>query len=271
MSTHRVLAWFSCGAASAVAAKVAVMRYGDACEVCYCDTSADEHPDNARFFADIERWLGRAIKRLRSPKYARIDDVFLGERFIIGQRGAPCTRILKRHVRESYQRPGDIHVLGFTADEGDRMARFRQNFPDLQTAWVLQGIAKPQCFSILQAAGIELPAMYKLGYRNANCLGCVKGGAGYWNKIRRDFPDVFRRRALVEREIGHSILRINGKPVFLDELPPNSGRMQDEPDIECGLWCSANLDLLVEAVNATPAQETTQHHQHAASAAGREL
>ena len=35
------------------------------------------------------------------------------------------------------------------------------------------------------------PLMYDLGYPNNNCIGCVKGGMGYWNHIRKDFPEVF--------------------------------------------------------------------------------
>ena len=43
---------------------------------------------------------------------------------------------------------------------------------------------------MLQNAGIELPEMYKLGYQHNNCIGCVKSsGAGYWNKIKIDFPE----------------------------------------------------------------------------------
>lgn len=38
----RRVVWFSCGAASAVAAKLAVEKYGDGCTVVYCDTSGDE-------------------------------------------------------------------------------------------------------------------------------------------------------------------------------------------------------------------------------------
>ena len=49
----RVLSWFSCGDASAVASKLAVEKYGDRCEVVYCDTLAHEHPDNFRFLKDI--------------------------------------------------------------------------------------------------------------------------------------------------------------------------------------------------------------------------
>ena len=75
--------------------------------------------------------------------------------------------------------------------------------------------------------------MYDLGYPNNNCIGCVKGGAGYWNKIRQDFPEVFERRAKMEREIGHSIL----KDCFLDELPIDKGRMSEEVMDECSILC----------------------------------
>jgi hypothetical protein len=75
--------------------------------------------------------------------------------------------------------------------------------------------------------------MYDLGYNNNNCIGCVKGGAGYWNKIRVDFPAVFEKRAKMEREIGHSIL----KDYFLDELPKDKGRMSEEVMDDCSILC----------------------------------
>lgn len=75
--------------------------------------------------------------------------------------------------------------------------------------------------------------MYDMGYNNNNCIGCVKGGMGYWNKIRKDFPEVFAARAKLERDIGHSC--ING--VFLDELDPNRGRMSKEIMQDCGIMC----------------------------------
>ena len=60
-----------------------------------------------------------------------------------------------------------------------------------------------------------------------------EGGAGYWNKIRIDFPDVFADRANMEREIGHSIL----KNCYLDELPPTAGKMSNEIMEECSIFC----------------------------------
>jgi hypothetical protein len=130
----------------------------------------------------------------------------------------------------------DINVFGFTAEESTRIAKLEARDPDRRLWWVLRdaGITKADCFGMLAEAGIELPAMYRLGYRNNNCIGCVKGGMGYWNKIRRDFPEVFARRASQEREYGFSM--ING--IFLDELAPDRGRYEAEPGISCGPVCS---------------------------------
>ena len=246
---HRVLVWFSCGAASATAAKLAVEKYGARAELLYCDTLAYEHPDNARFLRDVEGWLGRKVRILRSTKYTDIFDVFRKRRFLKGVHGAPCTTHLKKNVREAYQRPGDIHVFGLTADEGARIERFEARQPDLKCDFVLAeaGINKADCFRVLTAAGIELPAMYRLGYGNANCVGCVKGGMGYWNKIRVDFPAAFQRMAQLERELGHALLkdRRGGKsrPLYLDELDPSAGRGVPLPDIGCGVVCAEQLDL----------------------------
>lgn len=244
----RVLAWFSCGDASAVAAKMAVQKYGDRCEVLYCDTFAYEHPDNRRFFADVERWLGREIKVLKSQEYADIYDVFVRTRWLIGVKGARCTTELKKVVRKDYQRVDDIHVFGFTADEQHRVTRFRKENPELFADFPLieGGITKADCHRAIRQAGIELPAMYRLGYRNNNCIGCVKGQSGYWNKVRRDFPDIFAKMAATERSLNAAICKKEGvtngkrwrKRVFLDELPPDAGRYEAEPDIECGVTCT---------------------------------
>jgi hypothetical protein len=91
--------------------------------------------------------------------------------------------------------------------------------------------------------------MYRLGYKNANCIGCVKGGEGYWNKVRRDFPEQFEELARVQELIGPSAYlfrdRKTGERYSLRDLPPNKGRYQDEPDNECGVMCElAERELL---------------------------
>ena len=76
----------------------------------------------------------------------------------------------------------------------------------------------------------------ELGYNNNNCVGCVKGGMGYWNKIRVDFPEVFEKRAKLEREIGYSIL----KQCYLDELDPKRGRIEETME-DCTVFCYLNI------------------------------
>src|SRR5262245_5788405 len=201
----RRLVWFSCGAPSAVAAKLTVQLHREFTEVLYCDTGG-EHPDNQRFLADCERWLGRNVTILRNDKYRDHLDVARKERYINGPYGAKCTRVLKRDLREHYQQPDDIHVWGFTAEEQSRATDFRERFPDLLSEFPLLDacLDRQDCLALVERAGIRLPTMYSLGYRNNNCLGCWKGGAGYWNKIRRDFPEVFAEAAAISRELGRS-------------------------------------------------------------------
>lgn len=238
----RVLVWFSCGAASATAAKYTVEKYPD-CEILYCDTLKFEHPDNARFLDDVSNWLNKPIKILKSKKYSDIYDVFDRTGWLIGVGGARCTTELKRKVRKDYQQEGDLHIFGLTSDEQNRIDRFEDNNPDLYLEWVLSdnNITKNDCYKTIQEAGIELPEMYKLGYNNNNCIGCVKGASGYWNKIRRDFPKEFDRMAKQERKMNVAInKRYEGKKrirVFLDELDPKAGRDVPLPDIECGVLC----------------------------------
>jgi hypothetical protein len=235
----RVLVWFSCGAASACAAKLAVEHHANEdVEVLYCDTLAYEHPDNKRFMGDVEKWIGHPIKIL-SGRHRDIFEVFHAMRFIVGPHGAPCTKILKRQVRKDYEHPEDLHVFGFTADEEQRISDFEDDNPTMRCHWILQerGIAKRDCYRMLMVAGIELPAMYRLGYRNNNCIGCVKGGAGYWNKIRRDFPKAFAKMAALERELHHAIVKVKGEPCYLDSLPEDVGNYRTEPDFECGPQC----------------------------------
>lgn len=240
LSSGRVLVWFSCGAASACAAKLAREQYPNA-EVLYCDTLKYEHPDNRRFIADCERWLDTEIKLLRSAKYEDIFDVFDKTGWLVGRQIARCTIELKRAVREAYQQVGDVHVLGLCHDESRRIAQFEMDNPEIYLWWVLDEahMNKQDCLDMLNRAGVELPAMYRLGYQNNNCIGCVKGGKGYWNKVRRDFPETFERMARQERKMNVRIF----PDVWLDELAPNSGRHKSDLVIQCGVTCTTTPPL----------------------------
>lgn len=242
----RVIVWFSHGASSAVAAALAIRRWPAQTLIVCCDTTASEHEDNKRFRQEVESWIKRPILLIQSKKYSTIDDVFEGERYMSGIAGAKCTVELKKKPRFAFEQPDDIHVFGFTAEEGKRIKRMELANPELTFDWNLRDhfITKGQCLRLLREAGIEPPAMYGLGFKHNNCLGCVKAQSpDYWNRTRKHFPDVFTRRAAQSRSLGVKLVRLHGERIFLDELPGDLLTGEGDGEIECGPLC---LPLSVE-------------------------
>lgn len=241
----RIVSHFSCGAASAVATKLILAEYPPERIVIYNAFIQEEHSDNRRFLADCERWFGHPVTVLRDEKYgASSHEVWRRKRFLSnGVYGALCAAILKREVIDPFCQPDDIHVLGYTAEETKRVEKFRGSNENKQCLFPLweRGITHAETLGIVERAGIELPLMYRLGYNNANCVGCCKGGEGYWNKIRHDFPETFAQVVQIQAEIGPgSYLFRNRKTderFSLADLDPSKGRHNTElPD--CGFACA---------------------------------
>lgn len=219
----RVVCWNGLGTASAVATKMMLNR-GPA-EAVYCDTGA-EHPDNIRFRGDLERWYGQPITVLKSDEYADTWGVWEKRKYIAGNDGAPCTAALKVIPRLAYQRPDDVHVFGYTADANDvaRAKRLREHFFELTivTPLIEAGITKAGTMTIVEAAHIKLPIMYRLGFHNNNCIPCGKATSpNYWAAMREHFRPQFDRMAKLSRELGARLTRVNGERVFIDEIPLN--------------------------------------------------
>ena len=233
----RVISWFSCGAASAVATKLAIAN-AENVVVAYCKVR-EEHPDNERFLKECEEWFGQEIVVLMNETYdGSIYNIF-EKQFMRTPHGSPCTRALKKQVRQKFELPTDRQVFGYTVEEEARLDRFidSNNDVDVWPILIERGLTKNDCLAMVHEAGIELPEMYKLGYRNNNCIGCVKGGMGYWNKIRVDFPDQFKRMADLEKRRGYTVLKDKDGPIFLHDLDPSRGDYSAENEVECGIFC----------------------------------
>lgn len=230
-----IVAWFSGGITSAVACKLACDTYPDV-EIVFIETGS-HHPDLLRFLKDCENWFNKPITVIQHETLLSVEDVIRKYRFINSPNGARCTATLKSDIRKKWEktRPDvDTYVWGFEsgAKEENRAKRIVERQPDKKHLFPLidAKMDKQATIDFVQNAGIEIPMMYKLGYNNNNCLGCVKGGMAYWNKIRVDFPEVFDKMAKLEREIGAKCL----KSYYLDELPPDAGRGQKPLVTECG-------------------------------------
>jgi hypothetical protein len=228
-----------------VAAKIAIEKHPTRVRIVNAFI-ADEDADNRRFLADCEKWFGVPIVVLRDTTYnASPLAVWRKVRFIVGQRGAPCSMRLKRDVLAQDYISGDTIVLGYTADKQDaeRLDRYIDANPE-KRVWaplIEAGITKKDCFDRIEAAGLLLPRMYMLGYHNANCPLCPKGGMGYWNKIRVDFPENYEAVAAIQDVLGPGSYffrnRITGERISLRELDPKAGRFDKEKSFECGAVC----------------------------------
>ena len=230
--------WFSTGISSFVACYLS--KGID--KIIYTHVS-DQHPDSLRFLHDCERLLGREIEIIQSDSYKSVEDVILRERYINGPTGAKCSKVLKKEVRQRWEalNPGShIYVWGYDVTEKHRADRTMEILPyhNHEFPLIEKGITKQDCHGIAKELGLKRPIMYDMGYSNNNCIGCVKGGKGYWNKIRKDFPEVFESRAKLERMLGRRIMT----RCSLDELKPNEGRMEDEIMEDCGILCQLQMN-----------------------------
>lgn len=261
MTPGRIVSQFSCGAASAVATKLILADYPAERVAIHRAWIKEEHPDNDRFSSDCEHWFGHPITILLDEQYgASVIEVFKRKRYLKGQMGAPCRKALKGDVLEAASLPNDIWVLGYTAEEENRLDEFldANNGQQVLCPLIDRGLSKADCLAMLERAGIALPMMYRLGYNNNNCRCCVKGGEGYFNRQRIDFPEQFAALADVQESIGPGAYlfrdRETGERYSLRNLPPDKGR-HTEPEISCSFAClMAEEDIAAPAKPGNPPQ-----------------
>ena len=255
------VAWFSAGVSSAVAVKLMVEQI----DMIVYQHIDDQHEDTLRFVRECEAWFGKPVTIDQSPLKC-VNHACRQLQYINGPKGAACTRLLKRRQRKMWEAEHRFfcnfrYVWGMDADETARAERLQEDMREDDHAFPLieRGLSKADAHGILREAGIARPRMYDMGYPNNNCVGCVKGGMGYWNKIRVDFPDVFRKRAELERLLGRTCLKRerpdpmrpagpeNSVLVYLDELDPDAGRDCVLVLPECGAMCEAALPSIANA------------------------
>ena len=246
----RRLLWVD-GVNSAVMAHLVLMHDPEAIPV-HCDLGNSVHQDSRRFIDDLEQWYGKAIIRLRNPKYATIDEVFENRHYLSGMNGAPCTGEMKFAPRMDFQLPSDIHHWGYAADKLDasRYEGMLNDYPLLRqrSPLIEMGLKKRDTHAMLKQHGVRRPWVYEIGMPNGNCIGCVKSSSpNYWALIRKHFPETFERRNDQARRFGARpvILRrekVNGKMTnirgFLDEIPADQSTVVKGNFGGCGFHCA---------------------------------
>lgn len=236
MKSKDIICWWSGGITSAVACKIAIDIYGvSRCRVIMIDTR-NEHYDTYRFKDDCEKWYGVDIESITAigGKYESIQDVWRSHKSLNVATGAICSTMLKRRVREDWQKENDYthQVFGFEFDkkEFNRAISMKLNHPKSKPIFPLMmfGYNKEMCLHIVSEAGIEVPMMYKFGFQNNNCFGtgCVQGGIGYWQKMKMDFPNKFDDMADME----HELTDLKGEPVTMLKDQSNEAKEKAKTD-----------------------------------------
>jgi 3'-phosphoadenosine 5'-phosphosulfate sulfotransferase (PAPS reductase)/FAD synthetase len=241
----KVAVWFSNGAASAVALKLAVDAFGAQNVRAVNNPVIEEDGDNLRFQKDVSDWCGIEIEQAVNPRFpdGSAVQVWWERRAMSFPHGAPCTVHLKKEARQHWENTNhvDWHVFGFTAEERKRHDSFvRSERENVLPILIDAGLTKQDCTDILLANGIAPPRIYSEGYPNANCIGCVKATSPtYWNLVRETRPKVFADRAAQSRALGVKLARHKGRRIFLDELPADAKGhpLKSLKMPECGIHC----------------------------------
>ena len=216
---NKIICWWSGGVTSAVACALALDIFGkENCTVIMIDTR-NEDSDTYRFKADWEKAYGKPVHIIDnfSGEYESIEDVWRKYNSLNTANGAICSSELKRTTREKWQKENeyDAQVFGFEMDtkEFKRALSMKLNHSESKPVFplLMAGYDKKDCIKILQDKGIEVPRMYKLGFKNNNCFqtGCIQGGIGYFQKLHKDFPEKYDAMAAMEHELTNS----KGEPV----------------------------------------------------------
>lgn len=275
----RIISWWSGGVASAMACKLAIEEYSQHfnVEIVFIDTK-NEHDDTYRFLNDCEKYYDKEIKIITSDKWESIEQVWRVRKSLNISVGATCSAELKKRTRVQYQdiKNDFAQIFGFdySAHEQNRARNMLKNYPEINPLFPLidKSYTKEKCIKTFKDAGIELPWSYRAGFRNNNCFktGCVQGGIGYWQKIKREFPEKFDYMATLE----HEISKDKGSPVTIcsdqsggvknrlflkafsefpevDDLSTKKGR-EPESLMECNGFCSTTeqTDLFDEIINS---------------------
>lgn len=272
-----VFAWWSGGAASAVTCKLCIDWFGkENVRVIFIDTR-NEDKDSYRFKMDCEKWYGKEIETITNPDYNNIQEVWYKHLSLNVATGAKCSQMLKRLVRERFERENKFsyQAFGFDIDELKRAKSMKFNNPKSKPIFPLihSLLSKKDCVKFIQEANnlfinIELPRTYKLGFLNNNCFntGCVQGGIGYWQKMKREQPDKFFAMAKVE----HDLTDLKGEPVTMLKDQSKEGGLvfllphpkypdikdismmkgkEPKPLLECNGFCGTN-DLVKNETEA---------------------
>lgn len=210
MKTDHVV-MFSGGLSSWLTARrVRDMHGTDNLRLVFADTKMED-PDLYRFIHEAAADVGVELEIIEDGRNPW--EVFHDVRFLGNTRIDPCSRVLKRQLlrkwlETEYPDPQSVVIhIGFSWDEEERLTRAKPYWKPYTVEAPLcrpplQAMGPEALQKVLDEAGIEMPRLYRLGFKHNNCGGfCVKAGHANFRLLLQTMPDRYRWHEEQEQNI----------------------------------------------------------------------
>lgn len=205
MERYQVSVQFSGGAASYVAAKMALAEFpNEQVAIVFADTKIEDE-DLYRFLDDAERRLNHPITRIAEGR--DVWEVFFDEGMMGNSQADPCSRILKRELLDKWRlencTPDCTVIVGFDSTEDHRTENLQRRLAPVTVRSPLAeaGIWREMAHRIVEQDGLKLPRLYKMNFPHNNCGGfCIKAGHGTFALLLNNFPNRYLKHEQKERD-----------------------------------------------------------------------
>ena len=187
---------FSGGCGSAIAAEMAVNKYGSDNVLLLFADSLMEDESLYKFNKQVSEFLGCTLITITEGRTPW--EVFADAKYLGNTRIDPCSRALKRNfIRKWLKRnfcPEECNIhIGIDCSEEHRLAPVcDNNKPYVYRSMLVENdvfIHPEDKIEWCVDRGIDVPTLYTMGFSHNNCGGfCIKAGLGHYKKLYEQFP-----------------------------------------------------------------------------------
>jgi hypothetical protein len=199
---------YSGGIGSWATAKRVIARHGkENVLLVFTDTKIED--------VDLYRFIDETVKEMKCEYIYLADgrtpwEVFKDKKYIGNSRLAHCSHVLKQDMfsnwlHENYKHDECILYLGIDWTEYHRTKAPIENYYPYQVKFPMceePYLTKEDMLEELKKVGIEVPALYKLGFSHNNCGGfCVRAGFGHFVHLLKMNPELYKHHEEKEEEM----------------------------------------------------------------------
>lgn len=207
---NRVIVALSGGIASAWCGEWALREFPKDKVILYFNDTKWEHKDLYRFLKDLEKFWKHEITYDSDGR--SVEDVFFDSNAIANDRMPFCSRILKAERLQKFYEHNDLIIFGIGIKEKHRAERIINVYKNvsettgknvfLRFPLIQNKVTEQEMKSWLKSINIEMPELYKLGFKHNNCSGgCVRATIKQWIHLYKVLPEIYSQREQAEENV----------------------------------------------------------------------